>query len=177
MELLVSLFQICTSFIPRLLHITEDMRGIRMMGASHTLLVPGYYYYIPLIHEVRTCFITRQEIDLPEQILTTTNGDTVLASLSIVYRIHGVIKALINTQDYTSTVTEVAQRAVSEIIGTSTTEEALCYNDQFYDLLIETTQKDLLDYGLKIDQAFFTSIALTSSYHLTGVYLSVHNGE
>lgn len=173
MEWLVSFIQTFTSIFPHMLHVTEDMRAVKLYSSNHKLLLPGYHFYLPCIHEVRVCYITRQELDLPEQILTTSDGITVLVSASIVYRIHGVLKALINTQDYSSTVVEVAQRAVSEMVTSSTSEEVLNHSAGFDHALIMTAQKDLADYGLKIDEAFFTSAAETQSYHLTGVYVSI----
>lgn len=158
-----------------MIHVTEDMRAVELCADKHILLTPGYHWYLPCISEIRSCYITRQELDLPEQILTTSDGVVVIISASIVYRIFGVVKALINTQDYVSTVVEVAQRAVSEIVTSSTSEEVLHHSLGFDQALITVAQKELADYGLNIDEAFFTSAAETASYHLTGVYLNINH--
>lgn len=175
MEWLSTFFYAVAEFVPRLLHITEDMRCIKMSGGTHKRLDPGYHIYWPLIHEIRQCYITRQELDLPEQLLTTADGRTVLVSASIVYRIHGIVKALINTQDYESTTLEVAQHAVQELVTSSLADDVLSHDDRFDHALITTVRKGLVEYGLKVDEAFFTSAAKTKSYHITGIYVNMEH--
>jgi regulator of protease activity HflC (stomatin/prohibitin superfamily) len=172
MEWLSSFFYALSEFIPRLLHVTEDMRCIKLARGSHRKLDPGYHVYWPLIHEIRTCYITRQELDLPDQILTTTDDKTIVVSTSVVYRISGVTKALISTQDYESTTIEVAQRAVKQLVSSSSFEDLLAPDHNIEDTLIALMQKDLHNYGLKVDNAFFTSLSKSKSHHITGVYLN-----
>jgi regulator of protease activity HflC (stomatin/prohibitin superfamily) len=172
MDWISSFFQAVGEFIPRMMHIREDVRGIKMFRGRHKRLDPGYHFYWPLIHEIRTCYITRQELDLPEQILTTKDNKTVLMSSSIVYRISSVTKAMIHTQDYASTAIEVAQRAIKELVTSSKFEELLIGDHDIENMLISLMQKDLRKYGLKVDNAFFTSLAQSKSFHFTGIYLN-----
>lgn len=143
-----------------------------MSHGGHKKLDPGYHFYWPLMHEMRTCYITRQELDLPEQVLTTKDNKTVLMSASIVYRISSVTKALISTQDYESTTVEVAQRAIKELVTSSDFSDLLIGDHDIENTLISLMQKDLQKYGLKVDNAFFTSLAQSKSYHFTGIYLN-----
>ena len=170
MEWLSSFFYSISEIVPRLLHVTEDMRALRMGNKGHTKLNPGYHAYWPLIHEIRTCYITRQELDLPEQILVTKDGFTVIVSTSIVYRICNVRKALLKTQDYENTTTEVAQRAVKELVTSSNMSSITGQDNTNEQLLINLMQRNLQKYGLRVENAFFTSATKTRSYHFTGIY-------
>lgn len=169
MEWFSSLLYHMANLFPRLIHITEDIRGVKLKSGTHKKLEPGYSIYWPLFTELRTCCITRQELDLPEQILTTLDGRTVVASASIVYRIHGVIKALIGTQNYETTVIEVAQRAVKYMVSSHVADYVTTHNEEFDKELIKKIQKDVVHYGLKIDDAFLTSCAITTPFHITGI--------
>lgn len=171
MEWFSSLLYHMANLFPRLIHITEDIRGVKLKRGTHKRLEPGYSIYWPLFTEIRTCCITRQELDLPEQILTTLDGRTVVASVSIVYRIHGVIKALIGTQNYETTVMEVAQRAVKYMVSSNPAEYSINHNEDFDKQLMKKIQKDVLAYGLKIDDAFLTSCAMTTPIHITGIII------
>jgi regulator of protease activity HflC (stomatin/prohibitin superfamily) len=168
MEWLSSFFYTVSEIIPRLLHITKDMRAVKLSGNNYVKLKPGYHVYWPLIHDVRTCYITRQEIDLPEQILVTSDGQSVMVSTSIVYKVKSVIKALIYTQDYENTAVEVAQRAVKQLVTSHSLLEVVGFDDENEDLLITLMQKNLNKYGLSVENAFFTSATKTRSYHFTG---------
>ena len=172
MDWISSFFHAIGQFIPRLLHITEDMRCLLMSRGGHKKLDPGYHFYWPLIHEIRTCYITRQELDLPEQVLTTRDNKTVLTSASVVYRISSVTKPLISTQEQTSTTVEVAQRAIKELVTSSEFHELLVGDHDIENTLISLMQKELHKYGLKVDNAFFTSLAQSKSFHFTGIYLN-----
>ena len=168
MEWLTTFFYNISEFVPRLLHITEDMCALKMKGDRHFLLGPGYHIYWPLIHEIRSCYVTRQELDLPEQILTTSDGQIVLISTSIVYRIIDPVLSLIYTQSYESTVTEVAQRTVKSLVTRQTFDDIGYHSDEFDEKMLELIQQDLSQYGLTVDNAFFTSITKTRSIHMTG---------
>ena len=175
MEWLSSFLYSIAEFIPRLLHVTEDMVCLKMGWGGHIELYPGYHFYWPLIHEIRSCYSTRQELDLPEQILSSVDGETVLVSVSIVYRVTDVVKALIKTQDYESTVMEVAQRAVQASITTNDINTILSHDSDFDNSLAKVMQKDLCDYGLVVDNAFFTSAAITTPYHISGLYIHIRD--
>ena len=166
MEWVSYFFYSIAEFIPRVLHITEDMMGVKMHGSSHKILKPGYHIYLPLIHAIRTGYTTRQELDLPEQLLQSSDEHTMLVSASIVYRISDIIEALVKTQDYESTVTEAAQRAIKYFVSQNNLEKIVTYNDG--EELLKLTQKIVNEYGITIDSVFITSAAKTRSYHLTG---------
>jgi len=168
MEWISSLFHFIADFVPRLLHITEDMRGVKMHGATHKVLNSGYYIYLPIIHSIRTGYITRQELDLPEQLLQSVDGHTMLVSASIVYRISDIVEALIKTQDYESTVTEAAQRAIKSFVSTNTLNVVV--SDHDCDQLLKLTQDIVTEYGIIVDSVFITSAGKTNSYHITGIY-------
>lgn len=169
MEWLTTFFYNISEIFPRLLHVTEDMVGLKMHGPSHTILEPGYHIYWPILHEIRSCYVTRQELDLPEQVLTTEDERIVLISTSIVYRIRNPVLALIETHDYECTVTEVAQRAVKELVTKNVFKESGYHSDEFDSKMMTAIQKDLNEYGLVIDNAFFTSIAKTKPLHISGI--------
>jgi regulator of protease activity HflC (stomatin/prohibitin superfamily) len=168
MEWISSFFYFITDFIPRLLHVTEDMLGVKMHGATHKVLKPGYHIYLPIIHSIRTGYITRQELDLPDQLLQSVDGHAMLVSASIVYRISDIVEALIKTQDYESTVIEATQRAIKSFVSINTLNTVT--SDHNGDKLLELTQKIVNEYGLIVESVFITSAGKTKSYHITGIY-------
>jgi regulator of protease activity HflC (stomatin/prohibitin superfamily) len=173
MEWISSLFYSLANFLPRLLNLTEDMVCIRMNGSKHKRLKPGYHIYTPLIHEIRTAYITRQELDLPEQILTTRDQQAVLVSASLVYRVVDPVKALIQTQNYSDTVIEVAQKSVKSMVTHSDLRDVIVENEDFDEELRSRIMSDIEEYGLEIDEAFLTSAVATNPYHVSGLYINM----
>jgi len=172
MEWISSLFYSLANFFPRLLNLTEDMVCVRMNGSTHKRLEPGYHIYIPLIHEIRTAYTTRQELDLPEQILTTRDQQAVLVSASLVYRVVDPFKALIQTQDYSDTVIEVAQKSVKSMVTHSNLKDVIVENKEFDEEFRRRIMSDVEVYGLEIDESFLTSAVATDPHHVSGLYIN-----
>jgi len=79
-------------------------------GAKIKELKPGHiYWWWPATTKVVTIPIKRQTLSFTQR-LTTADDITIVAEIVVVFVIDGVIRALVETDNFDSTVVEVAQK-------------------------------------------------------------------
>ena len=79
------------SWIPRIQIIRYSEQGIRYRnGKNISIINPGVVVYWPIFTEIEFINVKRQVLNLRTQLLTTVDGQTVIASGLVVYRTNGV---------------------------------------------------------------------------------------
>lgn len=80
-------------------------RGVRVrLGTRVREIGPGVHFIVPWVDEVETLNVMPQVIDLPDQSLDTQDGTSVIVSGSVEYEITDVQKALLEIQDFESSL-------------------------------------------------------------------------
>lgn len=111
-------------WIPRLGICRSTHRGVRFRnGKILKEIKPGLYIYWPLVTEVEIKPIARQTVDIPTQVLTTKDEETVAVSTVLVYEIADIVTAVGSVWDVDSTIMELSGNAVVEAVLSRTMDE------------------------------------------------------
>ena len=155
-----SLMERLLSFIPRLGICRAGHAGVKFKrGSIVEKIEPGLYVYWPAVTEVETMPVARQTVNLVTQRLTTKDGVPVIFSLMVVYRIQDIVKAVVETWDFTDTIGDVALEAALHSVLTRTWEELKTNYDQVQKELTRTVRSALYPYGVKVEYAAITDMA------------------
>jgi len=146
-------------WFPRWAFVEPDESGIRVtFGRRVKDLEPGWYWYCPLFQNVRKVNVVSQVIDLPEQVLTTTNGKTIYVSGGIVYSIRHPRKAILNVQDYDQAIQVIGMRYITQYVMEHDFEA--CKNiDEVCKGIFNAVRKHGFRWGIEVEEAFLTDMA------------------
>jgi hypothetical protein len=134
------------------------------------VLNPGVHFYWPKLTEIDILPTVRQTENLLEQSLTTSDGISITCSATVIYRVPDINLALCKTWDFSSTIRDIAQLAVVEVITTKTLEETL-QGMQEKTLAKELTRRvraNLRGYGVFVMEAFFAEETRATAHRLFG---------
>lgn len=161
-----------TQVLPHLVHVKCTHGAVLFSGAKFRVLHPGIHVYFPFWSEPVVIPIERQAVDLPAQTLTCKDGVAVEVSATVVYRIQNVEKALTRTWDHDATVAEVAQRSVKNCVTRLESSRVLFASSGFDKLLRKRLIRELIPYGVQVQQAFLTTAVPVRTFR---VFTSKHN--
>lgn len=100
------------SWIPRIGICRATHGGVKFnRGKITEEIKPGLFLYWPIVTEISLIPTARRTINLESQTLTTHDSYAVTVTMTVVYRITDVIKALVDTEDIEDTIGDVALRA------------------------------------------------------------------
>lgn len=129
---------------------------------------PGPHFYWPLVTEIDEIPVVRQTMDLPEQTLTTKDGETVLASAVITYRVADVVVALSQQWDYEDTVMDLSQVALRDYICERDFDEIALKRRQSGKQMGTQANDDLKDWGVEVINMRLQEFAKTKAISLHG---------
>jgi len=131
--------------------IEADEMGVHMIfGRWVRVLSPGIRFRFPCVDRMRTTNIKEQIINLPNQSV----GEKAF-SLTIRYDIEDVQKALLNVQDYDSSLQNLAMEIASNYMSKNTECSCLQLQSNIYDEL--TTEAE--EWGINIINVGITDFA------------------
>lgn len=128
-------------------------RGVRVVKIK-----PGIYWYWPPTSRVQVIPVVKQTLNLPVQSLETLDGKPLAVSVTIVYEISDVEKALTKIHDHDQTVRDVGQAsAVDRVVTRRWTEFRSDFADgKIESELLEHSKSLLRKYGVRVLEAYLT---------------------
>jgi len=145
--------------LPRLLHVQFNLGCVLFKRGKTKVLEPGMHIYWPIWSEPVRYPIKRQTLDLSPQVLTTDDGRTVTVSVTVVYEVSDIEKALVETFDLEETVSDVAQLGVKTVVLSHNYDELKGNQDKIDKLLKSAVRKSLHPHGAKVIEAFMSDFA------------------
>lgn len=103
---------------PRISIVPPNERGVFLRGGRYRKSVgPGWYFCWPYIDEVQRLDVTPQVINLPNQSIMTKQGRPLAVSGAIEYSIQDVKKALLEVQNFDTSLQNLAMGIISTYIS------------------------------------------------------------
>lgn len=158
-----------TAVIPRLLHVICTHGGVMFTRAKVRELKPGMYIYWPIWSRYELYPITRQTLNLPPQFLLCRCSNTVLASVTVVFRIRNITKALVQTYDLEDTIRDCAQGAVRRVLATLSISDIQTSQTEIdKDLRVELRKVLGEPFGIWCEEAFLSDFSPSTVYRIVG---------
>ncbi len=168
MEWLTNLLKNLRDWLPRKYFISPDEGGIRLtLGNRVKTLVPGWYYYWPVIQECRGINVAPQVTDLrPQSSLTVDLKDLVISG-GIKYKVSDARKALLEVQDYDKSIQTVALGIICEFMSENSFAH-ITNLTKLRESILTGVREEAADMGLKIMKVYITDIGRTKNIRVMG---------
>ena len=169
MEWLTDLLKNLRDFLPRKYFINSDEGGIRVtLGKYVKTLVPGWYYYWPVLQECRGIKVSPQLVDLRPQSALTNDLKDIVISGGIKYRVSDCCKAMLEVHDYDASIQTMALGIICEFMSEHdfvTITQDLCL---LKDNILSGIREEATGMGLKIMKVYITDIGRTKNIRVMG---------
>jgi len=155
----VELIEVITRVIPRIKKVPPNEKGV-FLNAGHFRrdVEEGIYVFWPLIQDILTIDVTPQVINLPNQSVTTNDQKTVAIGGAIEYSIGNVQKAILEVQDYDTSLQNLAMGIIADFVMTHTFDECI-KSDQLKKEVTDGIRHRATDWGLRIRKFYLTDLA------------------
>jgi regulator of protease activity HflC (stomatin/prohibitin superfamily) len=131
---------------------------------------PGFHLYWPPIQRPVVHPVKRDTIDLDPQTLPY-GGDLPLGitiSVTVVYTINDIMKALVETYDFMSTIKDRAQAGVIEACVGKGINDLSMKHQRVNSQLTKKIHKALEPFGVDVEVAFMSDFHLTNMHRVHG---------
>jgi regulator of protease activity HflC (stomatin/prohibitin superfamily) len=130
------------------------------LGRYHRLAGPGIYPIVPLIDQVRHVDTRIVAIDIPRQEAITMDNVPVSIDAVIFIRVVRPDQAIINVQDYQYAISQYAQAALRDVIGSKTLDEVLMDREGVGKLIEDLVERETEHWGLEVSGIRIQDIVL-----------------
>jgi regulator of protease activity HflC (stomatin/prohibitin superfamily) len=155
------------SWFPHLVVINKTHGGVKFVrGWKTKVLEPGMHWYWPITSDIIEIPVVRQSLELAGQTLTCEDGKTVFISVVLVYEIHDVHEALVDTWDFDETIADIAQKCTSVEVSGHPRELMLKYPEVLVESLQESIEDRLTAYGVTLRSVGVVNLAPTRAYRV-----------
>lgn len=128
----------------------------------------GVVWYWPATTNLAMHPIARQTMNLPSQILETTDNRTFVIGGVVTYEITDLEKVLAHTYDPDQTIEDIAQAAITDACSGRTWQELRdgINSGKFYIAMRQQLAKELQAFGVRVIKARISDFAPTRAYRL-----------
>jgi regulator of protease activity HflC (stomatin/prohibitin superfamily) len=127
----------------------------------------GIVWWWPATTEIEGFPVVRQSTPLPSQIVTTTDNKTIAVSGMLVYEVSDIEKLLGHTFDPDDTVKDIAQSALTDVLGHMTWDDIKRGQGKTLDTRLKNAAKrELEDYGVNVLKFSLTTLAVCKVHRL-----------
>lgn len=141
-------------FVPHILIVRATHGGVKWVRGKHIKpLAPGLHFWWPLTTEVEVIVTARQTLAIPDQVLATKDGKTVVVKTLVVYKIRDVVHAIGKVNwDCDTTINDLTQSAVVQVIATHTYDEIMqgIRDETLTTTLTKAVRKELRQFGVHV---------------------------
>jgi len=144
-------------------------------------LRPGFHCYWPPIQRPIVHPVVRDTLNLEAQTLphdsTLPLGVTI--SVTVVFRISDIIKAMVETYDFESTIRDRAQAGVIQVVVGKTIQDLVRRHQRVNNMITKKIREDLEPFGVDVEVAFMSDFHLTNMHRVIGstAYLPIPTAE
>lgn len=130
------------------------------LGRYHRLAGPGIYPIIPMIDQVRHVDTRITAIDIPRQEAITMDNVPVSIDAVIFIKVARPEQAIINVQDYQYAISQYAQAALRDVIGSKTLDDVLMDREGVGKLIEDLVERETEHWGLEVSGIRIQDIVL-----------------
>jgi membrane protease subunit HflK len=139
--------------------VNPDESGVHLRcGRVHRVIGEGFHWQWPVVDEIQTIPTSEQMIDLPNQTLTTRDGQSVTMSGTVRYEVVCPEKTLFNVSDYDESI----QTLSMEVIGLEVPKvEHKASSKVLKDKIQNSIEQAVYPWGINIISVGITDNAVT----------------
>jgi len=145
------------------------------MGVMFTLgrvkaIGPGFHLYWPPIQRPVVHPVIRDTINLEAQTLPHDTKEAIglTISVTVVFTIDDIVKALAHTYDFNVTIRDRAQEGVVESVIGKDVETLIRKFRSINNSLTKKIREDLEPFGVNVERAFMSDFHLTNMHRVIG---------
>ena len=141
-------------------------KGVRVTGKRVKVLEPGWYWWIPNIHDILTDNVVRKARPLDKQTLTTANSIRVRVGAVLVFKVKKIVTWLVENEDPDHSLLVEAERCVRKYVEESDYDDIVGGSKE----LTEIAQQEMADaFGVEIERLAMTDFAETRAIDHSGI--------
>lgn len=156
---IIGWFQICT-------FVDEWNEGVLLRRGKFSRVVkPGIAWHLPFgIDEIHLMNVKPSAMDLDEQVLTTADGYEIVISVNLLWSIFDIRKCLIDVEDASDTLSDIAVGFVHELVEETEWDE-IC-TKAFRSELKRLIQKQARKFGITVSTVKVVNLAEARVFRL-----------
>lgn len=124
---------------------------ILRFGRFHRLSEPGLVFVFPIADTIRFVDTRLLTLDIPHQQVITRDNVPVMVDGVIFFRVTDAKTAVLAVQDYRYAVSQNAQAALRDVIGSMTLDELLSEREQIQEKISHVVEGHTKDWGIHVD--------------------------
>jgi regulator of protease activity HflC (stomatin/prohibitin superfamily) len=124
---------------------------------------PGLTLIVPFVDRIKKVNVQIITLPVPAQEGITRDNVTVRVDAVVYFRVHDPIRAVVEVQDYSFAVAQVAQTSLRSIIGKSELDDLLSNREQLNQGLTLMIDSPAVGWGVEIDRVEIKDVALPES--------------
>lgn len=155
-------------WVPQLARLHCYDGGVRVSGDRIKVLKPGFYWYVPNVHEVLTDNIVRKVRALEAQTLTTSDRKRVRVGAVLVFRVVDVERWIVHNENPDVSVLVEAERAVRSYVEARYFRAIVDDPKDLTALGIEVLENS---FGIEVERLTITNFAEVEAIDHSGIEL------
>ena len=150
------------AWFPRLVVIHSNQSVVAFVrGKNVRVLPPGLSVYWPLVTNIWFVNRSMQIITTTNQILDTVDGNTVVCSAQVTFRIVDPIKYVVDVYEPEEAVIEAVLATIRDLLISWEYQALLVKKSEFNDQLTDAVAERLLNFGIRVERAAICDLART----------------
>jgi regulator of protease activity HflC (stomatin/prohibitin superfamily) len=130
---------------------------------------PGIWWYWPFLTVIEKRIVALQPAHLPDQTLTTSDGQICKVGAVFTFRITDLVKAITTNAEIDEIAVNEAMAAVQDIVSSHNYDYIRANRKEIKRLLNKKISESLFEYGIEIHSAALTDFCRTWSINLSGI--------
>ena len=151
-------------FIPQPVLVLPNEGGVRCncfpWVSWHRTIGPGWYIQWSLFQQIIKIEVTPQVIDLRPQSVLTDQGQSMVVSGAVRYRVVDAKKAILDVQDYDESLIAIALGTIAECVTSHSSV------DELRTAVRSALAKEASGWGLKVESVYITDLDKCRSLRL-----------
>ncbi|WP_436774431.1 slipin family protein [Yinghuangia sp. YIM S09857] len=145
--------------------IQQYERGVvfRLGRVQSDVRPPGFTMVVPVFDRVRKVNVQIVTMPVPAQEGITRDNVTVRVDAVVYFRVRDPVRAIVEVQDYTYAMSQVAQTSLRSIIGKSDLDDLLTNREPLNQGLALMLDSPAVGWGIEIDRVELKDVALPES--------------
>ncbi len=148
---LIILLAIIVFLVASIRQINQYERGIKFTFGKFTgLMEPGWRIVIPVIQGYQKVDIRTKAVDVPEQEAITRDNVSTKISAVIYYRVTDAAKAVLDVEDFSYAVYQLAQTTMRNVAGETSLNDLLSERDVVANRIRDIVRETTASWGLEV---------------------------
>jgi len=141
--------------------VNEYERGVRFtLGRYSGLMTPGLRLIIPIIQTWQRVDMRLKTVDIPSQDCVSKDNISLKVNAVLYYKIQSADKAILQVEQFSYAVSQLAQTTMRNIIGEFQLDGILSQRDKISDTIKEIVDKATEKWGIDIERIEIKDIEL-----------------